>query len=56
MMGRPAREGKVQVLPKGLVMVTEGGRVVKNPPAKEWRGHRFDHQSWKIPLALGQLS
>ena len=33
MMGRPAREGKVQALPKGLVMVTEGGRVVKNPPA-----------------------
>ena len=26
-------EGKVQVLPEGLVMVTEGGRGVKNPPA-----------------------
>ena len=27
------REGKLQVLPNGLVMVTEGGREVKNPPA-----------------------
>ena len=26
-------EDKVQVLPEGLVMVTEGGRGVKNPPA-----------------------
>ena len=48
------REGKVQVLPNGLVMVTEGGREVKNPPANAGDTGLITG-SRKIPLALGQL-